>query len=88
MSSTFTLYKPVVAPGAITHAVSCNLLGPQSQDLVVVRHNWIEVFAMATGASAATAAAVQSISDSGTTDRPLLHRKMDKQMYGNVEGIW
>lgn len=83
MSSTFALCKPVVAPGAITHTVSCNLIGPQSQDLVVMRHNWIEVFSLA-----AASADVQPPSASGTTDRPLLHRKMDKQMYGNVEGIW
>lgn len=88
MSSTFTLYKPVVAPGAITHAVSCNFTGAQSQDLVVVRDNFIELFALAATAAASAAAAAQPSCASGTTDRPLLHRKMDKQMYGNVEGIW
>ena len=97
MSTTFTLYQPVAAPAAITHARSAHFLAPASRDLILVRHNHVEIYSISEAAaatysaqqsSAALGAAAVAAAASGLTDQPLLHKKFDKQLFGNVEGIW
>ena len=89
-AATFALYRPLEVSGAITHSVACALLDSKSKNIVVIKNNYLEVYQIHEqhAATIAHTAAAAAASSSLTADDPLLMRIFDKQLFGNVEGIW
>jgi hypothetical protein len=91
-AASFSLYRALVPAGGVTAALSASLLSPTSRDLVVVRHNYVEIYSISEGdaaeTAAATAASASASSGSGLSDRAILQRRYEQHVYGTVESIW
>ena len=94
MSTTFSLYKPLTPPQSITHACHASFLGPNSNDLIVIRNNFIEIMTLPHGTATPSPTMIQPITiaqtneSKGITDQTVLQRRFEAPLFGNVEGVW
>jgi len=92
-AATFMLHRPLQASSGVTHSVACSLTAAGAAELCVIRHSHMEVFTLAD--KAADTLDAQADSNNGlsdlehaTSEQALLLRRFDKQLFGDVEGIW
>jgi hypothetical protein len=85
--TTFALYKPLTTPSAITHACSGSFLDGGSRDLLVVKENFLEVYALDQEAFDKQTTIAAAYQQGGRTGQTLLQRRFDARLFGNVEGL-